>query len=166
MNEEKPTWISEHTPEEVLKTDLFRFNIKLPQATEPVVVDIANDIEIDYDRLEEQIDRCPGEYMWWAAMYSEAKSMVTLLELRLKIRRGQLISKSLQAAHENNVKFTDKQITAIVDKDEHLLRWEIELAKMHKKVGKLWHMIQAILMKAELLRSRAGFKRQEYRHST
>lgn len=165
MNDEKPDWISEHTPEEVLKSDLFRFNIKLPAVKEPITVDIANDIEINYDRLEEQMDRCPAEYIWWAAMYSEAKSMVTLLELRIKIRRGQLIVKALQEAQENSVKLTDKQLTAIVDKDDLLLRWEIELAKMHKKVGKLWHMIQAILMKAELLRSRAGFKRQEYKYS-
>lgn len=165
MNEEKPNWISEHVPEEILKTDIFRFKLKLPQATEPIAIDITNDIDIDYDRIEEQMDHWPGEYIWWAAMYSEAKSLVTLLELRLKMRKGKLIAQSIQEAHANDVKITDKQAAAIVDKDDKLLRWEVELAQAQKKTGKLWHMVQAMLMKAELLRSRAGFKRQEYKHS-
>lgn len=156
----RPTWISKHLPPEIVKSGLFVFKVKMIDGT-TVKVDITNDIEIDYEDLERQMDQVPGQYVWWASIYSEAKAMVTLLERRIKIRRGVLIEAALQMAHEAKTRLTDKQAEKVVETDDKLNKWEISLAVLQKNVGKLFHMVKAIEMKSELLRSRSGFKRQE-----
>ena len=156
----KPGWISDHTPEALLGSHLFQFNVRFVDNT-VVKVNMANDIEIEYERLEEQIDQVPGQYVWWASVYSEAKATVTMLERRIKIRRGELVDAALQEARQHNVKLTDKQALTVVERDTTLNEWEVKLALIQRNVGKLWHMLKAIEMKSELLRSRSGFKKQE-----
>lgn len=155
-----PTWISEHVPAEIVTSSLFVFDVKLVNGA-VVKVNVANDIEIDYERLEEQMDRLPGQYVWWSSIYSEARAMVTLLERRIKIRRGVLIEAAIETAREHNVKLTGPQSEKIIESDNKLNEWEVKLAILQKNVGKLYHMVKAIEMKSELLRSRSGFKRQE-----
>jgi len=156
----RPTWISKHLPPEVVQSKLFIFNVKFTN-DQLIKVDIANDIEIDYERLEEQMDQVPGQYVWWASVYSEAKAMATLLERRIKIRRGKLVDAALKAAHEAGTRLTDKQSEKIIESDELLQKWEVQLIMMEKNVGKLFHMVKAVDMKSELLRSRSGFKKGE-----
>lgn len=157
---QRPTWVSTHVPTELL-AELFVFKLKLTNGT-TMVVNMVNDLEVDYERLEEQIDQCPGQYVWWASIYSEAKSMVSLLERRIKIRRGQLTEKMVYQLREGGLtKVTDKQVAAVIEKDDILIAWEVKLIVLQRNTGKLWHMLQAIQMKSEHLRSRAGFKRQE-----
>lgn len=156
----RPTWLSENVPADVVTSGLFRFRVVLLSGA-VVSVDVSNDVEIDYERLEEQMDQVPGQYVWWASVYSEAKSMVTLVERRIKARRGTLIDAALQEARARDVRLTDKQVERVVEADEKLNELEVKLAKMQASVGKLYHMMKAIEMKSELLRSRSGFKRQE-----
>jgi len=156
----RPTWISKHVPAEIIRSELFIFKVKMVDGT-VVKVNITNDIEIDYERLEEQMDQVPGQYVWWSSIYSEARAMVTLLERRIKIRKGVLVDEALKKARELNARITDKQADKIVETDDKIKKWEVQLAVLQKNVGKLYHMVQAIQMKSELLRSRSGFKRQE-----
>lgn len=157
---ERPTWLSTHLPKDIL-AELFVFKLKLSNGN-TMVVRMDNDLEVDYERLEEQIDQCPGQYVWWASIYSEAKEMVSLLERRIKSRRGELTEKVIQSLREGGLtRVTDKQVSSVVEKDEILYKWEVKLIVLQKNTGKLWHMLQAIQMKSEHLRSRAGFKRQE-----
>lgn len=156
----RPTWISEHVPTDVFN-ELFVFKVKLTNGN-VVPVNIANDIEVDYERLEEQLDECSGQYVFWASIYSEAKAMVSLLERRIKSRKGDItetLVKDLRAG--GMTKVTDKQVAAVVDKDEILFQWEVKLIVLQKNAWKLWHMLQAVQMKSEHLRSRSGFKKQE-----
>ncbi len=156
----RPTWISVNLPPEIIRSELFVFDVKLTDGT-IVKVDMVNDVEIDYEALEEQMDRVPGQYVWWSSVYSEAKAMVTLMERRIKIRRGILIEEALKESRSLNLRLTDKQTDRIVETDDKLNKWEMVLAILQKNTGKLYHMVQAIQMKSELLRSRSGFKRQE-----
>lgn len=156
----RPSWISEHLPEEILQSDLFRFRVKMINGTE-VTVDMINDIEIEYERLEEQMDQLPGQYVWWASVYSEAKAMVTLMERRIKIRKGNLVEAALDQARAMQVKVTNDQVNAIVEKDQKIVEWEKVLIVLQKNTGKLYHMVKALELKTELMRSRSGFKRQE-----
>lgn len=157
---DRPTWLSQHVPTEILGSKLFKFKVKLVDGT-TVTVDITNDIEIDYERLEEQMDQVTGQYVWWSSIYSEVRAMVTLLERRIKIRRGVLVEAALTTARDIGARLTDKQAEKVVETDEMLNKWEVQLAVLQKNTGKLFHMVQAIQMKSELLRSRSGFKRQE-----
>lgn len=169
-DDRRPTWISENLPAEIVTSDLFRFNITFPNGKK-LRIDITNDIEVDYENLEDQLDKCPGQYVWYASLYSEAKEMVTLLERRIKIRRGELTDAVLEEARDKNTKGfkfkpTDKQVAAVIEKDEKLNKWELLLARQQKNVGKLWHLVKAVEMKSEHLRSRAGFKKQELQQTT
>lgn len=156
----RPTWLTRHIPADVIRSSLFAFDVKLWDGT-TVRVDITNDIEIDYERLEQQMDEVPGQYVWWSSIYSEAKAMVTLLERRIKVRRGILVEAAIDEGRKSGVRLTDKQAEKVVEQDGILNKWEVSLIVLQKNVGKLYHMVQAIQMKSELLRSRSGFKRQE-----
>ena len=54
-----------------------------------------------------------------------------------------------------------EQVKSIAEKDKELQKLDVKLALIQKHVGKMWHMVEALKLKAEVLRSLAGFKRQE-----
>lgn len=161
----RPTWIATNMPSEIVSSDLFVFKLKFSNG-KLITVNVANDVEVDYERLEQQLDECPGQYVFWACIYSEAKEMVTLLERRIKIRRGVLVDDLQKSAKDSGLlRLTEKQVLAVVEKDDLLNQLEIKLATLQKNTGKLWHMMKAIEMKSEHLRSRSGFKKQELRQT-
>ncbi len=157
----RPSWLTKNLPAEILHSELFVFDIRFMNG-QKIKVNIANDIEIEYERLEEQMDQVTGQYVWWAAVLSESESVVAVLEKRIKIRRGELVDIMLKQFASANLKTpTDKQTTAICEKDDTLNKWEIALIRLQSNTNKLHHMVKAIAMKSELLRSRSGFKRKE-----
>lgn len=159
-----PHWISEHLPPEVIGSNLFKFKIKLSSGV-AVDVDLMSDIEISYEHLEQQLDECPAQYVFWSSVYSEAKESVSILERRIKVRRGALVEQATAIAAKDTLRLTEKQIAYIIEKDDILNEWEVTLAVLQKKAGKLYHMVQAVMMKSEHLRSRAGFKKEEMRRT-
>jgi hypothetical protein len=156
---QRPTWISEHLPDDIA-TALFRFSVRLPN-NEQLNVDLATTIDFDYETLEEDLVKTPHQYVFWSAVYSEAKSMVALIERAIKIRRGVITEAVLESAREAGVKLTEKVVLGVIEKDEKLVVLDRHLIKAQKTAGKLWHMTQALQMKFEAIRSLAGFKRQE-----
>lgn len=156
----KRSWISGTVPDDVAD-GLFCINVLFPNGKK-LAVNIAGDTEIDYEALEEQLDRVSGQFIWWAAVYSEAKAMAAILERRIKIRRAVLTSEALKSAREAGlVKVTNDQVAVIIDADETLNKWEVKLILLNRDVSKLFYMVKAIEMKSENLRSRSGFKKQE-----
>lgn len=155
----RPKWVTEHLPEELATSKLFRFEVKLPG--QDITVDLFQDIDIDYDDLENQLERTPAQYMYWASIYSELRGIVAVFERKIRARRGVLTQEIIDEARKEEVKITDKQVASIVDKDEQLLKLEENFDTVQKNTGKVYHMLEAIKMKSEQMRSLAGFKRQE-----
>jgi hypothetical protein len=160
-----PKWVSENLPPELADSTLFKFKVSLPNGIQ-VEVDMLPDIDTDYDILQEQLQDIPAQYTYWAAMYSEMKSLVSVAERKVKARKGECIEEVLKSYREEGVKPPSvEQVKSIVEKDRELQKLDIRYALVQKHVGKMWHMVEALKLKAEVLRSLAGFKRQELTES-
>jgi hypothetical protein len=164
MSESKPSWITENVPPEVAE-QLFKFKIKLPNGT-MIEADMAISPNVDYDAIEDELIRTPHQYVWWASLYSEAKAYVAVVERTIKVRRGNVTQIAINTAANQNVRLSEKVLMNVVEKDDVLNKLEVELANAQKNAGKLYHMVQAVQMKSEHLRSLAGFKRQEREQQT
>jgi hypothetical protein len=163
-NNDLPKWFKEHVPPELARGTMFKFSIKLPNGT-VVNINLIDDIDINFEILEEQHERIPAQYMYWASVYSELRSAVAILELKMRSRRQAVVRKILDEFKVCGVKPTDKQTTSLIDGDDELIRKEAELAILQKNCGKVYHMVEAIRLKSEHSRSLAGFKRQEKEQS-
>lgn len=113
-----PKWIEDHVPEEVAGSQLFRFNVKLGNGEATAEVDILEDIDIDFDLLEQHLEQIPTQYMYWASIYSELKHQVTILETKIERRKAYLLKEIIANYRANNIKLTDKQAQQLVDADD------------------------------------------------
>ena len=157
--ENNPSWIDEHIPEELATSSLFRFAVKLPDGN-TIDVDLLQDIDIDYDRLEQQLEQTPSQFVWYAAILAELKSQVQILERKCKAKRGSLTEVAVTVARETGVKPTADQVKAMIESDDTLNTLEARLVLAQKHASKIHHMVEALRMKSDNLRSLAGFKRQ------
>lgn len=156
-----PRWFAENIDPGIADSELFRFSVTFPNK-QKIEFDLVKGIDIDYDLLEEELEAIPAQYMYWAAVYSELKSMVTKQELRIRARKNIIAAKTINKYKDEKVRLTDKQLNSIIDKDNKLMELELVLATFQKQTGKAYHMVEAVRMKSENCRSLAGFKRQEY----
>ena len=159
-----PEWFRDHVPLDVATSSLFRFNIRLNGSIIPV--DLTQDIGIDFEILEQQHEQIPAQYIYWASVYSELRSNVATIEVRIKGKRKVITNTALEHFRQKGVKLTDKQLDKIIDGDEDLRRLEAELIIGQKQCGKVYHMVKAIELRSEHTRSLAGFKRQEKTQSS
>lgn len=157
-----PQWIEENVPKELVSdSTLFKFKVPLPATGTKVEVDILYDLDLDYEILEEQMQDLPAQYAFYATFYSELRMMVARAERNLKARRGEAIRFITDQATERRTKLSVDSIKQIVEADAKLGVADDRLAKAQMLAGKMYHMLEALKMKAELARSLAGFKRQE-----
>ena len=159
--ENNPSWIDEHIPPELASSTLFRFDARLPDGT-TISVDLLQDIDVDYERLERQLEDTPAQYVWYASVLAELKAQVQILERKCKARRGYLTEQAVATAAAAGVRSPAADVVKImIESDETLNKLEALLAKGQKHANKIHHMVEALRMKSEHLRSLAGFKRQE-----
>lgn len=164
--EQMPQWFREHVPLDLANSSLFQFKVKLQNGT-ICEINLAEDIDINYELLEEQHERIPAQYMYWAAIYSELRSAVAILELKIRSKKHSVLRKTIEEFRIRNTKPpTDKQTNAIVDGDPDLVKIEAELAILQRNCGKVYHMVEAIKLRSEHSRSLAGFKRQDKEQSS
>ncbi len=159
-----PTWIAENAPE-LADTELFKFSVKLPGGR-VIKIDLLQDVDIEFDDLEQHLEQIPAQYVFWASIYSELKHKVTWLDKKISVRRRAVARTTIEQYKSLNIKLTDKQFGVIVDGDEQIIRLDAELALANRNLGKIYHMVEAIRMRSEHCRSLAGFKRQEREQST
>lgn len=165
-NQKLPQWIVGNVPKELVDdSTVFRFKVPLPSTGKKVEVDILPDLDLDYEILEEQMQDIPAQYAFYAAFYSELRLMVAKAERNLKARRGEATQFVASQAKERGTKLAADSIKQIVESDEKLCQADDRLQKAQMLCGKIYHMLEALKMKAELARSLAGFKRQEQEKS-
>lgn len=172
-----PSWIEENVlcvSPELANTTLFKFNVKL-QVKETgedgklrnkiLTVDLLPDLDLDYEILEDQIQDIPAQYAFWSTVFSEVKMGVAVAERQYKMRLGEAMEEITEKFSKNGLKPTAEVIKRIVEKDAELVRADLELQKAQMKAGKLYHMLEALKLKAELARTLSGFKKNEGLHS-
>jgi len=162
----------------LVESTLFRFKVKLAvgdpvREIRPglpkkmrVEVDMLPELDLDYDILEDQMQDLPGQYAFWSAVYSESRFWATLAERGLKAAKGKAIKKVQDDAAKDNVRLTADQVKMVLEAEDSVKEADAKLATLQMQTGKLYHMVEALKMKAELARSLSGFKRQEYDKST
>lgn len=189
-----PSWISEYVPQELVDSTLFRFDIQLqviesiicksckakyttPQTQcscggvkfersyKHITVDILPDLDLDYERLPQQMQQIPAMYAFWSTVYSEAKLRVSVEERRMKAIRGKLTTTIQNDLKAQGLKLTVEQVKAVIEADDELVKADMKLQQAQMQCGKLWHMLQALEMKADIARSLLGLKRQEFDRS-
>ncbi len=172
-NERLPKWIDENLPTELATSTLFKFNVKL-QATEwdpedpnkrrrkEIEVDILPDLDLDLDIIESQMQDLPAQYSFWASVYSEARLAVAVAERKLKARKAEVTKIVTQEyLKEVGKPPPEKVLMQIVEADKRLNEAEMSFQYAQMQSGKLYHMIEALKMKAELARSLLGLKKQD-----
>ncbi len=172
QNDRLPKWIDANLPTELATSTLFKFNVKL-QATEwdeetqkakrkEVEVDILPDLDLDIDILEDQMQDLPAQYSFWAAVYSEVRLGVAVAERKLKARKAEVTKLVTQEfIKEVGKPPAEKVLMQIVEADKRLNESEMGFQHAQMQAGKLYHMIEALKMKAELARSLLGLKKQD-----
>lgn len=171
-NDRLPKWIDENLPTELATSSLFKFNVKL-QAMEwdeeeqrhrrkEIEVDILPDLDLDLDILEGQMQDLPAQYSFWASVYSEVRLGVAVAERKLKARKAE-VTKIITHEYIKEVGKPppEKILTQIVEADKRLNEAEMAYQHAQMQAGKLYHMIEALKMKAELARSLLGLKKQD-----
>lgn len=159
-----PRWVAEHLPDALVNSELFTFNIRLPSG-DTIKVRLFHDMDIIYENLEQHLEQIPAQYMYWAAVYSEMRSHVSVLETKVDLRKAAVTHEILDRFKAKGIRLTDKQLVYLINGDQKLTQLSAELAIAHKKTGKLYHMVQAMQMRSEHCRSLSGFKRQDKEQS-
>jgi len=171
----RPEWINENLPAELADSTLFKFQVQL-QVVEAIDadgrsifkkidVDMLSDLDLNYDILELQMERIPAQYAFWAAIYSELKLAVAVADRKLKARKGKVVERITSECQAAKVRLTADQIKSIAEADSSLIEAELKFERAQMVCGKVYHMIEAMKLKAELARSLAGFKRKEQERS-
>lgn len=153
-------WFVEHFTPELLNSPLFKFVITLPNG-QKIEVDLTADTKVDYDTIEEDIVDIPAQQTFYGIIYSELRLFGVQIERRIKARRGKLTELVLESGKADKIKFTDQQVKYVIESDETLNRLEGELALVQRDTGKMYHMVETTKMRLEVMRSLAGFKRQD-----
>lgn len=149
-------WLDENLPQEVVESSLFRFQVTLPDG-QKLSIDLAKEVEVSSENFVEELKRTSAHYAFYAAVYSELKSMCTIQEKKIKRTRSEIMKNFLKQR-----KLTDKQLTAAIDGDEEVIREEIRLSVLYKQTGKVYHQLEALKIKAESMRSLTGLMRNEF----
>lgn len=154
------SWITENIPPELANSSLFKFDVIMPDKS-IIKVDLLSVIDVDYEKLEQQLCDTPSQFSWFAVVLAELKAQVYVLERKCKGRRGFLTNEMVTIGRETGSKLPADQIKVVIESDEILQKMEVKLAGAQATANKLHHMVEALKMKSEHLRSLAGFKRQD-----
>lgn len=129
------------------------------------------DLGITMIDLEEQMMDAPSIYAFWSSLLSEQQMMVAALERKVKIRRA-AVKRELKAEAaklaasggglSSRTGLNRDDIDDLMSDDTEIMDLEADLIKARRTEGKLWGIVNAVKMKAETMRSLAGFKKQEY----
>lgn len=163
IEDDRPEWVFPEVPSDIA-AKLYRFKVDLGGESK-ANIDMSSNLNVDYDTLQEDMAQLPGEYAFVSSVFSEAKAMVAVIERAIKIKRGQLAEKIIDMAREQKVKLSEKVVLAIIEKDEQLGRLENKLIIAQKHAGKLYHLLKLKDMKFEIMRSLAGFKKQDFKNA-
>jgi len=87
---------------------------------------------------------------------------VAVAERKLKMRYGEAMEKIQNEFSERKLKPTVEVIKKIAEKDDKLIKADLEYQKLQMQAGKLYHMLEALKAKIDVARSIVGFKRLEH----
>lgn len=134
----------------------------LRRSNRVITIDIKSNVKLNYDNVEYSLQDIPSEMSFWSAVYAEMRYRENIFERVVKSVRSTVYEQILEASKVEGVKLSVDIIKALVEKDNRVNNSENELAKAHMIATKLYYMVEAIKMKADLARTLTSLKRSEY----
>lgn len=117
MPGEPSKWLVDNLPQDIIDSGLFKFSFSVPSG-KTIQVDLASDIDVDYDRLEYLLEIIPAQYIYWASVYSELRSQISIYEARIARRKAMLVRALRKNAQSTGIRLTDKQLEMLIDADD------------------------------------------------
>lgn len=191
----KNTWIEGHVPSEIVDSKIFKFEVTLPSVfqskcdscgtihsnivdicqkcsstslksiNKTIVVDIVADVDIDYDVVENELSDIPSQFMFWSGVYAEVKLRANYLERVVKSVRGTVYKELIEAQKAEKVKISQEVLKNIVEEDRRIVKAECELHHANMQSSKLYYVVEALRIKADLARTLVSWKREELHRS-
>ena len=151
-------WYEQNIDSDVANA-IVRLRIVLPNRS-VIERDFRADLVIDYDNLEKQMEEMPSIFSFWSLVLSERRMEVSKLERISKLRRATLVNELVGVDEKSIPKW---KIDELIEIDDKLIEIESKYIVAKRTESKLFGIVDALRMKSELIRSLAGFKRQELR---
>ena len=149
------SWWDKEIPEEI--SDVL-VTLRVKVNGKQVTRDWRKDCGVDYDRLEDDLTTMSSIYSFWTAVLAEARKNLRVVEYQIDIRKSRVMREikvpegvKLTVADKENIVNIDPEMGVLIVK-------QIELENI---VQKLFGIVDSLKMKADNLRSLAGFKRAE-----
>lgn len=126
--------------------------------------DWTEDLSLDYESLDEDMEKIPSLLAFWSAVLAEARKQKSILEMKIDIRRSKVLD-GVKHLIKEGVKFTNQDKENLVNVDERFKALRINLIEAEVTVSKLFGIVDALKMKADNLRSFSAMKRAELHNS-
>ena len=130
-----------------------------------IVVNLVPDVRLSYDDVEKSLEDIPSQYAYWSAVYAETKLRVNQLERSVKTVRGRIYREINDAQRVEKVRINADSMKHIVEDDSRLVAAESDLNIATMQCQKLYYMVEALRMKADLARTLTSLKREEMNRS-
>ncbi len=152
-------WIKDNIDKTVADY-LFNVKVVLPSCT-AIQRDIAPDIEINFELLEQQLQETPEMIAFWSMVLAEQEAKVEVCERRIKTTRGQIADAILKEARQNGYDIRSNDLKEIINQDKSLIEQEDSLIKSTRVRNRIKVVVESLNRKFDALRSLSGFKRLE-----
>lgn len=140
-----------------IKEALCKIKVKFRGQTQEF--DLKDSLKIDYDDIEEEMEKLPHIYQVWAMLYAEVKEQKETIDKKIRKRKGILYKAILEESGGKNMRRGD--ITDLMEIDDVLEKLEAANIIVNKQCQKLWFILESLKMKNDNIRSLSGFKKQE-----
>jgi len=141
---------------------IIKLNIKLNNKS--VDKDWTEDLSLDYENLDDDMEKMPSILAFWSAVLAEARKEKSLIDVKMDIRRAKVLD-SLKDLIKDGIKFTVQDKENLVNVDPTYLTLRNKLINAELTVSKLFGIVDALKVKADNLRSFSAMKRAELHNS-
>lgn len=149
------SWWDKEIPEDIAEV-LITLKVKING--KQITRDWRKDCNIDYDKLEDDLTTMSSIYSFWTAVLADARKNLRTTEFAIDIRKSKVMR---EIKVPEGVKLTVSDKESIVTLDPEMAALVAKQIELENVVHKLFGIVDSLKMKADNLRSLAGFKRAE-----
>ncbi len=154
-------WIEQNVNQDIID---YLFNIKiknLPNNLGSYQKNVAPDLKISFDMLEEQLEETPEMLAFWHMLFAEQRIVVAAIEKQIRTQRGVVTERLLERAKQEGVEIRSTELRELINSDSTISLLENKLLGAQRSVERLKVVCESLQTKFDALRSLAGFKKVE-----
>jgi hypothetical protein len=155
------SWIEQNVDPRI---NAYLFNIKindLPNDLGSYQKNIAPDLVVNYEMIEEQLAETPEMMAFWNMLLAEQKIKVEVIERQIRAQRGKITEKLLEQSRQEKVEIRSTESKELINSDGTIQQWETKLLRERKAEERLKVVSESLKYKFDSLRSLSGFKKEE-----